>query len=149
MKSLLWPTLILALAALSLSAEPAPGPPPRSERTAQALHLTEAQKAAIQGIRTKHRAELVLHRDAVHQTRTALRTALREAGTPEVQLRALHDKSATARFELMLVRRSVRQEVQAVLTPEQRAQAVALRSVAQARLRERKLHLRLAAGRPG
>jgi Spy/CpxP family protein refolding chaperone len=116
------------------------------EKIARALNLTEAQKASIQTIREKHRPDLVLRRDAIQQAQATLRTALQDAATPEAQLRTLHDKASTARFELMLARRSVHQEVQAVLTPEQRAKAAELRGMGQARMHERMHHLRMAAG---
>jgi Spy/CpxP family protein refolding chaperone len=149
MKAMTWSALILALMALPLSAQAGPGQSPRAERISQALHLTDTQQASIQSIRAKHRPDLALRRDAAHRAQTALQAALRDAATPEVQLRALYDKAAGARFEMMLARRSVRQEVQAVLTPEQRATAAELRDRAQARMRERMHHLRMAAGMAG
>ncbi len=148
MKSLLWPTLILALTALPLAAQ-VKGPGPRTERISRALDLTPAQQTNIQSIREKHRSDLLQRRDATHQAQSALQAALREAATPEAQLRALYDKAAAARFEMMLARRAVRLEVQAVLTPEQRMKAAELRDRAQARMRDRMHHLRLAAGMAG
>jgi Spy/CpxP family protein refolding chaperone len=149
MKAVTWSVLTLALVALPLSAQAGPGRSPRAERISQALHLTDTQKASIRTIREKHRPDLVLRQDAIHRARTALQTGLRDAATPEAQLRTLYDKAAGARFEMMLARRAVRQEVQAVLTPEQRATAAELRGQAQARMRERMRHLRMAAGMAG
>ena len=131
MKVMLWSTLLLALLVLPLAAQPGPDPDSRPdsrpERIAQALQLTEVQKASIQGIRAKHHPDLILRRDAVQHARIDLRTALQDAGAPEPRLRALYDKSAAARFDLILAQRSVRLEVQAVLSPEQRAKATELR----------------------
>ena len=127
MKSMLWSTLILALLALPLAAQPGPDRGSRPERIARALQLTEVQKASIQGIRAKHRPDLVLRRDAVQHARIDLRTALQDSATSESRLRALYDKAAAARFDLILAQRSVRLEVQAVLSPEQRAKATELR----------------------
>ena len=159
MKPMLWSTFILALAALPLAAlplaalplaaQPLSGQGPHAEKVARALNLTEAQKASIQSIREKHRPDMLLHHDTIQQAQATLRAALLEASTPEAQLRALHDKASAARFELMLARRSLRQEVQAVLTPEQRVKAAELRGMAQARMRERRHHLRMAAGLAG
>lgn len=149
MKPMLWSTLILALAALPLAAQPQSGRGLRTERIARALNLTEAQKASIQSIHEKHRPDLLLRRDTAQQAQATLRAALLDAATPEAQLRALHDRASATRFEMMLARRSVHQEVQAVLTPEQRIKAAELRGVAQARMRERMHHLRLAAGMAG
>lgn len=134
MKPLLWSTLVLTLAALPLVAQPEPG---RPGRIAQALNLSDAQRTSIRSIREKHRPELLLKREAARQAQAALRTALREAATPEAQLRALHDQASAARFEMMLARRTVRQEVRAVLTPEQREKAAELRGMARERMRER------------
>jgi Spy/CpxP family protein refolding chaperone len=111
--------------------------------------LTDAQRVSIQGIREKHRPDLVLRRDAVRQAQAALRTALRDPATPEPQLRTLHDRASAAQFEVILARRSVRQDVQAVLTPEQRAKAVEMRGVAQGKARERMRHSRMATGLAG
>lgn len=153
MKPLLWSTLILALAALPMAAQAGPAAPggrgPRVERMARALSLTEAQKTSIKAIREKRRPDLLVHRDAARQAQMALRAALQDANTPEAQLRALHEKASSARFEMMLARRAVRQEVSTVLTPEQRAKASEMRVRFQARMRERREHLRMAAGMAG
>jgi len=134
MKPLLWSTLVLTLAALPLAAQPAPR---RPGRIAQALNLSDAQRASIRSIREKHRPELRLRQDAARQAQAALRTALREPATPEAQLRTLHDKASAAQFEMLMTRRTVRQEVRAVLTPEQREKAAELRGMARERMRER------------
>jgi Spy/CpxP family protein refolding chaperone len=127
MKAMLWSTLFLALLALPAAAQPGPDRDSRPGRIARALQLTEVQKASIQGIRARHRPDLILRRDAVQHARIDLRTALQDAATPEARLRTLYDKAAAARFDLLLAQRSVRLEVQAVLSPEQRAKAAELR----------------------
>lgn len=137
MKRLFWSALVLTLVAGPLAAQPELNHPRRAEAIARALKLTEAQKTTIQGIRDKHRPDLAARRAAARQAQSALRTALQDPATPEAQLRSLHDQAAAARFEMMLVRRSVHQEVQAVLTPEQREKAAELRGMARARLQER------------
>ena len=141
MKAPLCSTLILAFLALPLTAQPGPDRASRPERIAQALQLTEVQKASIQGIRTKHQPDLILRRDAVKHARIDLRTALQDAATPESRLRALYDKAAATRFDMILAQRSVRLEVQAVLSPEQRAKA--------AELREHMRHRSINPGLPG
>lgn len=133
MTSLLRSALMLALGMLPLAAQPGPDRGPRMERIGQALHLTEVQKASIRSIRDKHHQDLILRRDAVRHARIDLRTALQDAATPETRLRTLYDKASAARFDMILARRSVRLEVQAVLTPEQRALASEWRERAQAR----------------
>jgi len=127
MKAMFWSTFLLALLALPLVAQPGPDRGSRPERIAQALQLTEAQKTSIQGIRAKHRPDLILRRDAVQHARIDLRTALQDTAIPEARLRVLYDKAAAARFDLLLAQRSLRLEVQAVLSPEQRAKAIEMR----------------------
>ncbi len=143
MNPLLWTALLLSLATLPLTAQPEAARDRRSERIAQALNLSDAQRTSIRSIREKHRAELLLRRDAVKQAQASLRAALREAATPEAQLRALHDKASAAQIEALLARRVVRQQVQAVLTPEQREKVAELRGMARERRRERLRHPRL------
>ncbi|NWJ40317.1 MAG: Spy/CpxP family protein refolding chaperone [Geothrix sp.] len=137
MKPLLWSTVVLALAALPLAAQPETSRGQRPGRIAQALNLSDAQRTSIRSIREKHRPDLLLKRDAARQAQVSLRAALRNAATPEAQLRALYDTASAARFGMMLARRAVRQEVQAVLTPEQREKAAELRGMARERMRER------------
>ncbi|WP_243304313.1 Spy/CpxP family protein refolding chaperone [Geothrix oryzisoli] len=139
---------ILALAALPMLAQPGPGAHD-GRHLARALNLTEAQRTSIQAIREKHRPDLLAHREAMRQARAALRTALQDPATPEARLRTLHDQASSARFDLLLAARAARQEVQSVLTPEQRARAAEMRATAQVRRRERMRHLRLAMGMPG
>lgn len=147
MAHLIRPFLIVTLAALPMLAQPAPRR--WQGRMARALALTDTQKTSIWAIREKHRPDLLAQRDAVRQAQAAFRTALQDPATPEAQLRALHDKAATARFGMLMASRAMRQEVQAVLTPEQRAKAAELRAVARVRRQERMRHLRLAMGLAG
>lgn len=149
MKPIVWSAFILALVALPMAAQPRLGRGLRTERIARALNLTDAQRVSIQGIREKHRPDLILRRDAARQAQTALRAALRDPATPEPQLRTLHDRASAAQFKLILTRRSVRQDVQAVLTPEQRAKAVEMRGMAQGHARERMRRSRMATGLAG
>ena len=127
MKTIFGTTLILALLALPLAAQPGPDGSHRAERIGRHLELTEAQKASILAIRDKHRSDLVLRRDAVKHAQIDLRSALQDPGTPEPQLRALYDKASAARFDMILAQRSVRMEIRAILTPEQRAKAAEMR----------------------
>lgn len=148
MRTLLGSALLLALTALPMSAQAGWQRAPRAARLARMLHLTEAQKAGIQTVRAKHQPDLALRRSAFREARQALRAALQDQATPTAQLRSLYDKAASARFEMMLARRSMRQEVQALLTPEQRGRAAELAGMARARRRERMHHLRQADGIP-
>jgi Spy/CpxP family protein refolding chaperone len=150
MKSLLWSPLLLAILALPLAAQPGPrGRGSRVEQIGRTLNLTEAQKANLRTLREKHHQDLILRRDAVAHARIDLRTALQETTTPDVQLRALYDKAAAARFDLILARRALQREVQALLTPEQRARAAELRGLARDRRQERMRRLGPGPGMPG
>lgn len=149
MKILIQSAAALALAVLPLAAQPAAGGPgpgfgagPGGGRLMRTLNLTGAQKTAIQGIHEKHGVGMAAHREAVRQTQAALQAAWQDPATPEAQLRALHDKASSARFEMRLAQRAVHQEVQAVLTPEQRAKAAELRGEARGRHQERMRHVR-------
>jgi Spy/CpxP family protein refolding chaperone len=140
MTSRLRSTLILALLALPLAAQSGRDRHPRIERVGRALNLTEAQKSSLRAIRDNHHPDLILRRDAVRHARIDLQTALQDASTSEARLRALYDKASAARFDLILARRSLRTEIQAVLTPEQRALAREMRHRARARIGGRSHH---------
>jgi len=145
MQTLPCAALLLAFLALPLAAHPGPGRGPRLHGISQALQLTEAQKASIQTIREKHRPALATRRDAVKHARIDLRAALKDPAVPDAQLRALYDRAASARFELILAQRSLRREVRAQLTPEQQARAAELRGLARARMAEGMRHRRRSA----
>lgn len=134
MQTLPCAALLLAFLALPLAADPGPGTRPPASWDRQALQLTETQKADIQAIREKHRPALATRRDAVKHARIDLRTALKDPAVPDPQLRALYDRAASARFELVLAQRSLRREVRAQLTPAQQARAAELRGLARARM---------------
>lgn len=141
--------LCFAMAALPLTAQAGPDHSPRAEKAGRAMNLSEAQKTSIKDIRDKHRPGLALRRDAAKQAQAALQAALQDPASSETHLRALHDKASAARFDLILAQRSLRQEVQAVLTPEQRAKAAEMHALARVKRQERMRHLRMAAGLPG
>ncbi len=138
---------VLLVALLPLSAQPAAGAPGR--HLARALNLTEAQQASIKAIRDRHQPDLASRREAMRQAQAAFRAAFQDPATPEAQLRALHEKAAALRFEMQLTHRSIQQEVQAVLTPDQRIKAAELRGAAQARRQERLRRFRLGMGMAG
>jgi len=146
MKAMNWTTLALALAALPLAAQAGQPPHRQGHRMDPALNLTEPQKTRIKAIREKHQPDLLQRRQVVREAQAALKAALQDAATPEANLRSLANKASAARFDLLLARRSVRQEAQAVYTPEQRAKAAELRAGAQWNRRELRHHLRKATG---
>lgn len=129
-------TLALLLGALPLLAQPGPGCPrgerPRQGhmmgRMAECLKLTADQKARIQELHTRHREANEPKLKAAQEARKALQEAMRTPATPPERLKALHQTVSDLRFEQMMARRTLHEAVQAVLTPEQRAQAERLRA---------------------
>ncbi|WP_243287528.1 Spy/CpxP family protein refolding chaperone [Geothrix terrae] len=147
MKPLFRTFAVLALTVFPALAQPAPR---RGDgRMGRALALTDAQKTSIQAIRERRRPDLAAQRDAVREAQAAFRAALRDPATPEAQLRLLHDKAASARFGMLMAGRAMRQDIQAVLTPEQRTKAAQLREEARFRRQERLRHFRMAMDRQG
>lgn len=139
--------LTLALPVAAQQAEPAPAPRPQrpgpmagpmgrmghgpamaQQRMAKALNLTEAQKASLKGIREKFQPLVAQQRDLHRKAQQALREALRAEKTSEGEIKALYDKAAALRFDLLMAQRKLRAEMAAVLTPEQRTKAVAIRA---------------------
>jgi Spy/CpxP family protein refolding chaperone len=134
-------TLTPAVLALGFALTPAfsqatpekqPGQPPRAEEGARrmeerrqdrldkALNLTDAQKTAIRDLRAKHRDALEAGRKAAQEAHKAFADALRKAETTPEELRKLHRAASDATFEQLLAHRTQRQEIRALLTPEQR-----------------------------
>lgn len=126
------PFLILMLAT-GLCAQNAPQTPntpsPGASRreALKSLHLTEAQKGQIKSIRAKHKDALQAKRSASMEARQSFKAAMKDPKSSESDLRHLHAQAAEVRFNLALERRAMRQEVSAVLTPEQRERASELR----------------------
>ena len=110
----------------------------RAEGVARRLKLSEAQRKAIQAIRARHGDSLKADRQAAREARRDLREASRDPRTSLEHLRAFHEAAAQRQFELLLARRAMRAEVQAVLTPEQREEAARLRGVAEGRMKARR-----------
>jgi len=108
----------------------APKTPPARERDGRMgrrLHLTDAQKAGIQELRKKHRESLATRKAAMKDARIAFRTAAAKTDTPVEELRKLHAKVADLAFDLRMEARALREEVRALLTPEQREEAARMR----------------------
>ena len=123
----------ICLAGSAQTPAPAPPPAPRPrmedghkrmmEHMAKVLHLTDAQKATIKDIHAKHQAALESKRRTADDTRRAFGEAMRNHDTPAADLKKLHAAMADADIDLVLEHRAQRQEVHAVLTPEQREKA--------------------------
>ena len=107
----------------------APRPAPRHEdrheeaRLAAKLHLSDAQKVSLQGIRAKHQDSLASKRTAAAEAHTALGQAMDKPESRPEDLKALHQTYSSLSFELKLEQRAMRQELRAQLSPEQREQS--------------------------
>ena len=119
---------------------PRRGPGPEGMGPGQvfkALGLSKDQDKAIQALMEKHRAGSMARRKAAAEAEEAVRAALEDPATSEAALRDLHAKASEARVQDLLEHRSLIQEVNALLTPGQRAKAARIRENQQ---RERAAH---------
>jgi Spy/CpxP family protein refolding chaperone len=134
MKYLAIVPLALGLSMMPASSQDAPKPRIRpgemrermQGRMEKALNLTEAQKASVKEIRAKHKAALESKRDAAMAAHKAFMEAFRKPEAKAEDLRTLHRAMADANLEAMLEHRAVRDEIHAILTPEQREKAARL-----------------------
>lgn len=119
---------------------PAAGPMgggPAGMRALRFLDLTAAQNKAVKDLLDQHKPALQERHKAMAAKETALREALEDPAATEPQLRALAAASSAARLQEVLQERALFQDLQAVLTPEQRAKAERLRKKLQ---KERMAH---------
>ena len=86
------------------------------------MNLTEAQQTQMKAIHDKHQAALRAKMEAAEAARTAMHTAMSNAGTDAKTLKAMHEKVSAAQFDLMLEHRAVQQEILPLLSPEQKLQ---------------------------
>ena len=129
-------SLALALPALAQTA-PAPAAPAAPAmkdgmhdqmmaRMADRLKLTEAQRASCKDIIAKHRPALMAKHKAAKEARRAFFQALQDSAATPDSLKTLNRAAADARLDALLEGRALRQELRAVLTPEQREKAAYL-----------------------
>jgi Spy/CpxP family protein refolding chaperone len=70
----------------------------------------------------KHKAALETKRDAVHEAHKIMQKAMHDPAVREADLKVLHDNVSQAQFAIVLERRAMMLESEALLTPEQKAQ---------------------------
>ena len=156
------PTLItFALLGASLAAQAPPPPPmPMHGPGPEGLHhrggdfnfrflqLSPEQEKALKALLDQHRAGARALHKALADQEEALHTAMEDPGTTEPQLRALHASASDARLKAILEHRALLLDLQALLTPEQRAKA---KRVMANQRREREAHrdLQEDLGEPG
>jgi len=115
--------IVLALPATAQNAAPSRQPGSScekfQERMAQKLKLTDAQKAGLKGITARHQASLAAKGKAAKDARRAFQEAIQKPETGLDTLKGLNRAMADAHMEVMLERRAMRQEIRAILTPDQ------------------------------
>ena len=87
------------------------------------LKLSEAQKASLQAIRAKHEESLAAKRKAAQAAHAAFAQAEQKPETRPETLKSLHRTLADQSFEARLEHRAMKEEIRAILTPEQREQS--------------------------
>jgi Spy/CpxP family protein refolding chaperone len=85
------------------------------------LDLTEAQQASLKTLRDRHQASLDAKHKAAEQAREELRKAMPDSTVSDAKLKELHLKVAGAMADVMLERRAMDREFEALLTTEQKA----------------------------
>ena len=135
------PLAFLLAATLPLAAQ---APPPRAhapgamgEHMATALGLTPDQQTRMKAIRDKYRESGKAGHEAARAQAQAFHAAMEDPKTSEAQLRQAFDQVNAQRFQALLQRRAMRQEMRAVLTPDQQAKADAMRAEFKDRMQAR------------
>jgi Spy/CpxP family protein refolding chaperone len=111
-----------------------------SERFAQKLNLTDAQKQQIKDVQQSFHNENKAFFDAAQDTRRQIREA-KEAGDT-ARLESLKATAKSQHAQMKQLRDAKMQRIEAVLTTEQRAQWQALKAEREAKRAERGQHRR-------
>ncbi|HXC16527.1 MAG TPA: Spy/CpxP family protein refolding chaperone [Holophagaceae bacterium] len=126
------PLAIVLTAILPLAAQtPAPGPQAPGAmptRVVTALDLTPEQQAQRKAIHGRYRDAARANHEAVRAQAQAFRAAMQDPKASEAQLRQAFDQMNSQRFQGLLQRRAMRQELRATLTPDQQAKADTMRA---------------------
>lgn len=133
------PLAFLLAATLPLAAQNPPPRPaaPAGQHMAEVLGLSPDQQAELKAIREKHQAALKADHDATRAQAEAFHRAMQDPKASEAQLRQAFDQMNAQRFRALLDRRALRQEMRAVLTPDQQAKAEAMRAAFHDRMKAR------------
>ena len=106
-----------------------------TDRFFKELALTPDQKTKADAIMAAHKGPMETKRGAAEGARKAFMEALKKPDTKVEDLKALHRASADANLDLLLEHRSQRQEIRALLTPEQREKAARLEGRMEGRMK--------------
>jgi len=85
------------------------------------LSLTEAQQANLKAIEGSHQASLDAKLKAAEIAREAMRGAMHDASVGDARIKELRLTLTGATTEVMLERRAMLREFEAILTPDQKA----------------------------
>lgn len=121
-------SLTILLIALPILAQAPPPASPADAPRANALGLSSEQQAQIKAIRQKHQDAFKADHEAARTQAKAFRAAMEDPKASEAQLRQAYDQMSARRFQGLLERRAMRQEVRAVLTPDQQAKVDAMKA---------------------
>ena len=99
-----------------------------TDRFVKALALTPDQKTRFDAVMAAHKAPLETKRKA----------SMKEPETKAEDLKTLHRAAADADLDMLLEHRSQRQEIRALLTPEQREKAARLEGRMEGRMQGHK-----------
>jgi protein CpxP len=90
------------------------------DRMATALQLTDTQREQVRSILAAEREQTAPLQAKMHQQSTALRAAIHAGAAQEADIRSQVAAQAETKAELMVRRAATRNEIHALLTPEQR-----------------------------
>lgn len=85
------------------------------------LNLTESQQASFKAITERHQAALEAKLKAADEARDAQRKAMHDPAVSDAKVKELHAKVSEAMAAVMLERRAMMREFEALLTPDQKA----------------------------
>jgi Spy/CpxP family protein refolding chaperone len=86
----------------------------------QALNLTEAQQVGYKKILEAHQTSLAAKLKAADEARDAQRKVMHDPAVSDAKVKELHAKVSEAMTAVMLERRAMMREFEALLTPEQK-----------------------------
>ena len=134
--------LAILLATLPILAQ---APPPRAHapgamanHMAEALGLSPEQRTQMKAIREKHQVAMQADHEASRAQSEAFHAAMQDPKASESQLRQAYDQMNAQRFQALLEMRAMRQEMRAVLTPDQQVKADAMRAQFKDRMKQRR-----------
>jgi len=88
---------------------------------ARVLNLTEAQQADQKAIAQRHQAALDAKLKVASDAREEMRKAMHDPAVSDAKVKELHVKVSEAMTAVMLERRAMQREFEALLTPDQKA----------------------------